>query len=998
MEILRLKRGQGTETPEAGERPVGKMETAAPLKNLLSQYSMRATSKYMLPETIYGKVELEPYFEMDYGYARLEFKIGMETKYVLKNISAFLHSVQVNEKVHYGKKLDFYHHMEAFSENAKRLIRFMQQQDDDKKRQSKFHAYYAYTGGYERTMELDGVGIDRFLEAVKGTPFHATIGYDMNESYIYNGTKRKPKLTLKGGSAGAFLCMEDLPVIEGDKYYYFYEDGEIFLGEPLLKGKVSDFFQFLHRQVGGDCYIAAEELAMFCRDLLPMVRESFDVIPEGFDEALYVPPKPEFELYLDRQAMDVVGAKLVAVYGDNKYNVLAKVEPGEVRDLSEELRIKSLVEPYFNEYDHSKTFFVIAKDEDLLYQLVAGGLQRLSHFMAIYTSDKFRNMKVVNAPSVSVGVSLKSDLLELKVHSDEMSSEELAYLLSKYDRKKKYIRLKNGDFLDIKEDGISALAEVSEDLQLTEASLKKGTVVIPKYRAMYLDAALKNNQLLSIEKNREFKGMVRNMKTIEDSDYEVVDSLKNVMRNYQKNGFLWLKTLRENGFGGILADDMGLGKTLQVLCYLEKMRKSDKGAKTLLVVPASLIGNWQKEAAKFVPDMTLQVIHGKTSAQLAQEFDAGSAFLTITTYGMVSRIKAFQETMWDCVILDEAQAIKNPGTKQTREIKKLQAQMRIAMTGTPIENDLTNLWSLFDFIDHGLLGTSKEFHEFTKGLEENPQEYAKLKSMITPFMLRRVKTDKTVIADLPEKVEMTDFAQLTRKQTILYRKVVSDMEQKVRQMEAEHSISQFAKKGIVLTAIMKLKQICNHPDQYLGQDVYTPSESGKFQLLKEICETIYEKRERVLVFTQFKEIADDLAAYLETVFHAKGYVLHGGTPVAKRTEIVDAFQGEAYVPFIVLSVKAAGTGLNLTKANHVIHFDRWWNPAVENQATDRAFRIGQKKDVIVHKFVSQGTIEEKIDAMLESKKELAENVIGSGSEKWITELSNEELFSLLRLE
>lgn len=470
------------------------------------------------------------------------------------------------------------------------------------------------------------------------------------------------------------------------------------------------------------------------------------------------------------------------------------------------------------------------------------------------------------------------------------------------------------------------------------------------------------------------------------------------LRPYQKDGYTWLNYMQKLGFGACLADDMGLGKTLQVLCYLEKMRKSDKGAKTLLVVPASLIGNWQKEAAKFVPDMTIQVIHGKTSAQLAQEFDAGAAFLTITTYGMVSRIKAFQETMWDCVILDEAQAIKNPGTKQTREIKKLQAQMRIAMTGTPIENDLTNLWSLFDFIDHGLLGTSKEFHEFTKGLEENPQGYAKLKSMITPFMLRRVKTDKTVIADLPEKVEMTDFAQLTRKQTILYRKVVSDMEQKVRQMEVEHSISQFAKKGIVLTAIMKLKQICNHPDQYLGQDVYTPSESGKFQLLKEICETIYEKRERVLVFTQFKEIADDLAAYLETVFHAKGYVLHGGTPVAKRTEIVDAFQGEAYVPFIVLSVKAAGTGLNLTKANHVIHFDRWWNPAVENQATDRAFRIGQKKDVIVHKFVSQGTIEEKIDAMLESKKELAENVIGSGSEKWITELSNEELFSLLRLE
>ena len=784
MEILRLKRGQGTETPEAGERPVGKMETAAPLKNLLSQYSMRATSKYMLPETIYGKVELEPYFEMDYGYARLEFKIGMETKYVLKNISAFLHSVQVNEKVHYGKKLDFYHHMEAFSEDAKRLIRFMQQQDDDKKRQSKFHAYYAYTGGYERTMELDGVGIDRFLEAVKGTPFHATIGYDMNESYIYNGTKRKPKLTLKGGSAGAFLCMEDLPMIEGDKYYYFYEDGEIFLGEPLLKGKVSDFFQFLHRQVGGDCYIAADELAMFCRDLLPMVRESFDVIPEGFDEALYVPPKPEFELYLDRQAMDVVGAKLVAVYGDNKYNVLAKVEPGEVRDLSEELRIKSLVEPYFNEYDHSKTFFVIAKDEDLLYQLVAGGLQRLSHFMAIYTSDKFRNMKVVNAPSVSVGVSLKSDLLELKVHSDEMSSEELAYLLSKYDRKKKYIRLKNGDFLDIKEDGISALAEVSEDLQLTEASLKKGTVVIPKYRAMYLDAALKNNQLLSIEKNREFKGMVRNMKTIEDSDYEVVDSLKNVMRNYQKNGFLWLKTLRENGFGGILADDMGLGKTLQVISLLLAERQDyDAGEKerrrSLIVCPASLVYNWQKEIERFAPELETVTITGSAPERKDIIRHTTDGQILITSYDLLKRdVEYYKNIVFAVQVIDEAQYIKNAGTQAAKGVKKITAAFKLALTGTPIENRLSELWSIFDYLMPGFLYTYQKFREeietpIVVNKDENKME--RLQRMIRPFILRRLKGD--VLKDLPEKLEENVYAKMEGEQLALYDAHVQQMKQ-----------------------------------------------------------------------------------------------------------------------------------------------------------------------------------------------------------------------------
>lgn len=472
----------------------------------------------------------------------------------------------------------------------------------------------------------------------------------------------------------------------------------------------------------------------------------------------------------------------------------------------------------------------------------------------------------------------------------------------------------------------------------------------------------------------------------------VPKTLHAILRPYQKTGYSWLNYMNQMGFGACLADDMGLGKTVQVLAYLEKLRKSVKNAHVILIVPASLIGNWKKETEKFAPNMETCILHGKTSAALEKEAENQLPFLTITTYGMAAKIEILKERMWDCIILDEAQAIKNPMTKQTREIKKMKAGMRIAMTGTPIENDLTNLWSLFDFLNHGLLGSSKEFQEFCKGLEKNPQGYAKLKSMISPFMLRRVKTDKQIIADLPEKVELIDYAVMSKKQVVLYRKAVADMEQKV--LEAQG----IERRGIVLGTITKLKQICNHPDQYLGQKEYNLSDSGKFALLKELCETIYEKRERVIVFTQFKEITEYLAEYLTGIFHAKGYIIHGGTPVKRRAEIVDIFQGERYVPFIVLSVKAAGTGLNLTKANHVIHFDRWWNPAVENQATDRAFRIGQTKDVMVHKLVSQGTIEEKIDAIINSKRELAENVIGSGAEKWITDLSNEELFSLLRLE
>lgn len=464
------------------------------------------------------------------------------------------------------------------------------------------------------------------------------------------------------------------------------------------------------------------------------------------------------------------------------------------------------------------------------------------------------------------------------------------------------------------------------------------------------------------------------------------------LRPYQENGFSWLSYMERLGFGACLADDMGLGKTVQVLAFLDRLRTEKPGARVLLIVPASLLGNWRKETRRFAPEMDFQVLHGKSSAVLEQLFQESGCFLTVTTYGMAARMKSLQLTEWDCVVLDEAQAIKNPVSKQTREIKKIPARARIAMTGTPIENDLTNLWSLFDFLNKGLLGSSQEFRDYCSALDVRPEGYARLKTMVSPFLLRRVKTDKRIISDLPEKLETIEHIGMTKKQVVLYRKTVSDLEKRLLDSEG------IERRGLVLGAIMKLKQICNHPDQYLGQPDFAPADSGKFAMLQELCETIHEKRERVLVFTQFREMTKPLAAFLRTVFGTDGFVLHGGTPAAKRSKIVEAFQGDNYVPFLVLSLKAGGTGLNLTRASHVIHFDRWWNPAVENQATDRAYRIGQTQNVMVHKLVCEGTIEEKIDAMIESKKELAENVIGSGSEKWITELGNDELLTLLRLD
>lgn len=491
------------------------------------------------------------------------------------------------------------------------------------------------------------------------------------------------------------------------------------------------------------------------------------------------------------------------------------------------------------------------------------------------------------------------------------------------------------------------------------------------------------------------KDMLSKIKNPEKLRKTVLPStFKATLRKYQHEGYEWLKNMGNLGFGACLADDMGLGKTVQVLAYLESFRKKNQSAHVLLVAPASLLGNWQKEAEKFVPAMPVAILHGMGREALCERLqnEKQLPFLSVTTYGMVARMEEFSTIFWNVLVLDEAQAIKNPGTKQTRAVKKLQAGFRIALTGTPIENELANLWSLFDFLDKGLLGSSTEFGEFAKNLSKDPQGYSKLRGMIAPFMLRRMKTDKRIISDLPDKIETVDYISLSKKQTVLYRKYVVDLQKKIEESEG------LARRGIILGALTRFKQLCNHPDEFLGQEAYEMKDSGKFERLKELCEIIKSKRERVLVFTQFKELTPYLDEFLCHVFGRKGFVLHGGTPVGKRNEMVEAFQGEYYIPYMVISVKAGGTGLNLTNANHVIHFDRWWNPAVENQATDRAFRIGQKKKVIVHKLVCKGTIEEKIDAMLFDKAKLAENVVGESGESWITKLSNEELFRMLRLE
>ncbi len=634
-------------------------------------------------------------------------------------------------------------------------------------------------------------------------------------------------------------------------------------------------------------------------------------------------------------------------------------------------------------YLSSKDAYDLLENSDFFYSCGIG-----TRFPSWWKQKNKIHSRATVGESLKKGLNLQYLLsVELNfVLNDQLLSESELIELSKMDEGLVNF---NGRWIEIDH---KVLKELLSQYYEFNRRYKRG-ISFSEYLAMQRDEAIVDNDFPEIEfSNGQWLENFKNHNNIDKDSVCLSDSFKGELREYQKTGVAYLNEMLQLGFGSTLADDMGLGKTIQILALLTYLFDNNKINNTLLIVPASLIGNWIAERDKFAPSIDIFLLRDKESE--IRKLDFTKKGLYLSTYKMVALRESIREREWDIVILDEAQAIKNPNTKQSRSIKELNANNRIIMSGTPIENSLLDLYSLFDFTNPGLLGSKKEFKNLMKQMDETPKIYSALRNVINPFILRRLKTDKKIIKDLPQKIESDYFVPLSAKQVVLYNKLIKQIEDSIN--ETDEGI---AKKGLILSSILKCKQICNHPSQYLKIDEYKEKDSGKFLALKLLVQTIYEKRERVLIFTQYRTMIEPIMNYLEELLGLPGLSIDGSVSPADRTKRVNEFNGEKYYPFMVITIKAGGTGLNLTSANHVIHFDRWWNPSVENQATDRAFRIGQKKVVNVYKFICKGTIEDKINDIIISKSKLSSKIIGKSEEStvsWINKLDNSELIKLFK--
>ncbi|MFZ5986010.1 MAG: SNF2 helicase associated domain-containing protein [Bacillota bacterium] len=937
-------------------------------------------------------------------YLQLQFKIGFERPYNVKSISDLLDAIRNRKPLYFTKKFTFEPDTMYFEGMDKKILDFLLDIYVREKTEKVFYnsSSYSYDGWDSGSIRANAVNLiednlKKYFEIVKDSKIPINIlNLQTVELKLHDDLEIHMELKEEHNS----LVME-ANYAHDEKIMPLTRDYELALNPYNLKiyrvpahkaqilGKLHQIRLHKKKPV---FRIDKKEQQQFVREFLKPYKDYFKVSIDPKIEDMIVEKELKTRIYFDAIS-NGISARIDFCYGEKIINPLEDAGQAGIdyymRNYEQEGQVVDLLK---SSGMFEKAGLMVLDDDEAIVGLISGSIEKLKDLAEIYYSEDFKKIQIKTVKNIQMGVRLNSEsnLLEFDFMVDDFDDMELHRLFRSIKEKKKYYRLKDGSILKLEDNDLISTSKLLEDLSLDTRSFKGGVINIPSNRALFIDNYINDKKLKSFKTNDKFNTLVEDITHPKDMDFQLDDGLEKVLREYQKTGFKWLKTLSHYGFGGILADDMGLGKTLQVLAFIRDERKTHKEP-CLVVAPTSLVYNWKSEASKFVPDLKVEVVHG-TKAERNKVLSSGEERdIIVTSYGSLKRdIDRYREMEFSYVFVDEAQHIKNPNTLNANSVKSLKAKGCFAMTGTPIENSLTELWSIFDFIMPGYLMNHGNFvTKFEKPIVQNNDRESlnTLARFIKPFILRRLKNE--VLQELPEKIESKVLADMTSEQRKLYAAYL-------KQAQGEIAI-EIKEKGIerskikILALLTRLRQICCHPATFVED---YKGGSGKLETLLEIIHDSIDSGHRLLLFSQFTSMHSIIGKSLDKAGIGYFY-LDGSTKAKDRIDMVDRFNKGEKSAFLI-SLKAGGTGLNLTGADMVIHYDPWWNPAVEDQATDRAYRIGQTKAVQVFKIITKGTIEERIFELQEKKRGLINNVIQPG-ENLLTRLGEEEIRELFQL-
>ena len=945
-----------------------------------------------------GDVNLELLLNLDYNKPQIEFRIGSRHMYVVKNVDELLDNIKNQKFYRYGKQLEFSHQQSAFTRESLELIALLFDRVLAGNQLS-----YVSGSGEKRVMTLSPSMMDALFTGLSGKKILLS-GELAERVKSIRIVEEDPLLTVTVAASKegdkAVLVYTGITLFEGAERFYLLKDDLLYicsrefvndLGELLRLMKKKEKYRYSHffhdYEEEKPLEIAREDFTYFAMTLLPLMKKHMRVRVKGIDFEKYQAAEGNYEIYFSlRNGQDIVAAAK-AVYGEKEHNLLTVADMNEsYRDIRMEFELRQLLKKYLPEYTDQGTALLLKQDDEKLASLIEFGLEELKEIADVYLSEDFKKIRIAEKVKIKTGLSVKGNLLKVSWDVDQMPAQEIEQILKAYRKKKKYYRLKTGELLNIQESGMEVLGRLYDNLKMDLNDLKAGSMEVPLYRSLYIDHLVdENREKLEVQKDRSFMLFMEHFEETKTKKYALPKNLTAQLREYQSEGYRWLSSLAEFGFGGILADDMGLGKTLQTIAYL----CSRRGKTHLVICPASLVYNWESECNRFAEDFSVCVVAGEASyrQKLIESYEQYD--LLITSYDLLKRdIACYAEKSFGCEVIDEAQYIKNYATQASKAVRAIKSEVRFALTGTPVENRVSELWSIFDYIMPGYLYSYHYFREkFETGImqsaESDDASLEMLHKMIRPFILRRLKKD--VLKELPDKVEKVVYTRFEKEQRELYRAT----EKNILMNIGNTSEKEFSGNKIqILAELTRLRQICCDPallyENYEGG-------SAKLEACISLVESAIDSGHKILLFSQFTTMLYRIESVLKKR-KIKTFLLTGSTSKVGRRNLVERFQnGEAEV--FLISLKAGGTGLNLTNADMVIHYDPWWNIAAQNQATDRVHRIGQVNKVTVIKLIAGDSIEERILHLQEKKRELADKLL-SGENVSMASLTKEELMEL----